>query len=91
MNIVFEQEQEKCQKCIKNIWHTLSKTNVPNSYNYLQICSSGMVKKMVFKGNVSKNMGSLSAKHQIKYPVNEGSALITFQEPSGEFKQISPL
>ncbi|XP_040187325.1 interferon-induced 35 kDa protein isoform X2 [Rana temporaria] len=50
--------------------------------NLKKICSSGMVKKMVFKGNVSNNMSSLSAKHQIKYPVNGGSALITFQKSS---------
>lgn len=50
--------------------------------NLKKICSTGMVKKMVFKGNLSNSMSSLSVKHQIKYPVNGGSALITFQNPS---------
>ncbi|XP_072259329.1 interferon-induced 35 kDa protein [Pyxicephalus adspersus] len=50
--------------------------------NLKKICSPGLIKKMVFKGNVGNNMSSLSVKHQIKYPVNGGSALITFQKPS---------
>ncbi|XP_018410779.1 PREDICTED: interferon-induced 35 kDa protein [Nanorana parkeri] len=50
--------------------------------NMKKICSSGMVKKMVFMGNASNTLCGLSVKHQIKYPVNGGSALITFQKPS---------
>ncbi|KAM5135087.1 interferon-induced 35 kDa protein [Mantella aurantiaca] len=59
------------------------------SENLKKICSSEMVKNMVFKGNVSHNMSSLSVKHQIKYPVNGGSALITFQKPSVAAEIIS--
>lgn len=57
--------------------------------NLKKICSSGMVKNMIFKGNVSNNMSGLNAKHQIQYPINGGSALITFQNPSVAAQIIS--
>lgn len=48
------------------------------------ICSSGMERKMVFKGKVSDNVTrcGINAKHQIRYPIKGGTALIVFEEPS---------
>ncbi|XP_063816154.1 interferon-induced 35 kDa protein isoform X2 [Pseudophryne corroboree] len=46
------------------------------------ICASGMERKVVFKGKISDNRNGLSVKHRIRYPVNSGTALITFDEPS---------
>ncbi|XP_075033542.1 interferon-induced 35 kDa protein isoform X2 [Mixophyes fleayi] len=48
------------------------------------ICTSGMERKMVFKGKISNNSptNGLNVKHRIRYPVSSGTALITFEEPS---------
>ncbi|XP_073539729.1 interferon-induced 35 kDa protein isoform X2 [Phyllobates terribilis] len=48
------------------------------------ICSSGVERKMVFKGKVSDNLPrcGINVKHQIRYPVKGGTALVVFEEPS---------
>ncbi|XP_068118143.1 interferon-induced 35 kDa protein isoform X2 [Hyperolius riggenbachi] len=54
-----------------------------------EVSSSGMQRPMVFKRTVSNNTGGLVVKHNIKYPIDGGSALITFQEPSVAAEIIS--
>ncbi|XP_069809189.1 interferon-induced 35 kDa protein [Dendropsophus ebraccatus] len=48
------------------------------------VCSSGMERKMVFKGKLSEKISrcGINVKHQIKYTVRGGTALIVFEEPS---------
>ncbi|XP_044154290.1 interferon-induced 35 kDa protein isoform X1 [Bufo gargarizans] len=53
--------------------------------NLEAICSSEVEGKIVFKGKVSNNISSkcgINVKHQIRYPVKGGTALIVFEEPS---------
>ncbi|XP_077108155.1 interferon-induced 35 kDa protein isoform X1 [Ranitomeya variabilis] len=48
------------------------------------ICSSGVERKLVFKGKVSDDIPrcGINVKHQIRYPVKGGTALVVFEEPS---------
>ncbi|KAM8945594.1 interferon-induced 35 kDa protein [Pelodytes ibericus] len=47
------------------------------------VSSSGVERKMVFKGNFFRNaaQNQMRVKHRILYPIPEGTALITFEKP----------
>ncbi|KAM3922832.1 interferon-induced 35 kDa protein isoform 2-T3 [Leptodactylus fuscus] len=48
------------------------------------VCSSGVERKMFFKGKLSDKIPrcGMSVKHNIRYPVKGGTALVVFEEPS---------
>ncbi|XP_056404108.1 interferon-induced 35 kDa protein isoform X2 [Hyla sarda] len=90
-------QDQKFQKDVSSIWeqnHQLKveKQHLEDKVVQLEqerqkleaICSSGAERKMVFKGKVSSNVSGcgINVKHQMRYSVRGGTALIVFEEPT---------
>ncbi|XP_075702395.1 interferon-induced 35 kDa protein [Rhinoderma darwinii] len=94
---VLSDQNQKFQTTINSSWENNQKLKAEEQHMkdrifYLEkenekleaICSSGVERKMVFKGKVSGNIPRcpMNVKHQIRFSVNGGTALIVFEDPS---------